>query len=718
MPGYRIGVDMGGTFTDAFMLSDDGIAYVAKVDTQSRDLLGTTANSLTALADQLDLEVTDLLPQVRQFMLGTTLTTNLLVTMSGVPAGLITTRGHRDILQIAGGAQGKIAGLTDDDIRHSGALDKPAPLVSKERIFEVDERVDYKGDVLVALAERQVRDAVEELRDAGVLALAVGFLWSFKNPAHELRAAEIAAEVAPDIDITCSHRLVSRLGEYLRFSSAAINAYCAPVLRRYLEEQTAWLRERGLRSDPLIMQASGGVIPAADAADTSLYTIDSGPVAGVVGAAELAAKEGGRSVICTDMGGTTFDVGLVHKGRAVTAGAGVAVRYPFFGQIVDVSSIGSGGGSIAWVDEVAGVLKVGPQSAGAHPGPACYGRGGTNPTVTDANVVLGYINPAAFLGGTMGLDQDAAERVIAERVARPLGMTVVEAAQAIYRITNSHMADFLRKKTIENGYDPRTFDLFAYGGAGPVHASAFARELGVAHVIVPLGNVASVYSALGVLTSDIRHVFERTEPAFAPFDGQRLEEVFAELTTEATARLRADGMADQDIELRYSVDMRYAGQIYDVEVSLDGPVDDDAGATALLDIFDARYDELFGVGAGFREAGVELLMLRVTGIGHIEAVSLDRIGTAGGGEPKTAANGSRLVTWDERGPQDTETYDGEALGAGAAIQGPAVVELAHTSVVLHPGDRAQWRSGGTIEIEVGGADPQPSRPLADATTMA
>jgi N-methylhydantoinase A len=700
MGRYRIGIDMGGTFTDAFMAGERGESYVAKVDTVPTDLLGTTSRILEALAAQVDLDVEGLLPQVRRFMLGTTLTTNLLVTHSGAPAGLITTAGHGDVLHVAGGAQGKIAGLSDDEVRHSNVLDKPEALVPKHLIAEIDERVDYKGEVLVALDEEAVRAAALRLRDAGVQAIGIGFLWSFRYPAHELRAAEIVAEVAPDLDVTCSHALVTRLGEYMRFSSTAINAYCAPVLRTYLQEQTAWLRERGLEPEPLIMQASGGVIPAKDAADVGLYTIDSGPVAGVVGASELAGAASDRNVICTDMGGTTFDVGLVYKGAPVTTGSGVAHRYPFYGQIVDISSIGSGGGSIAWVDQATGVLKVGPQSAGAHPGPACYGRGGAAPTVTDANVVLGLVNPSAFLGGAMTLDRDAAVAVIQTEIAEPLGMTVIEAAQAIYRITNGHMADFLRKKTIENGYDPRRFDLFAYGGAGPVHASAFARELGVARVVVPLGNVASVYSALGVLTSDIRHVFEDPEHAMAPFDGAALGAIFGRLSQQARDRLRADGVEDRDVELRYAVDLRYAGQIFDVELPLDGPIEDDAAAAAALDAFDRRYDELFGEGAGFRAAGVELLMLRVTAIGHDEPLELQLVEPQAGGESK-AYSGTRSVAWADAGEVETPAYDGRLLRSGAVLDGPAIVQLPHTSVVVQPGDRAVWQPDGTIEIAVG-----------------
>lgn len=699
MTDYRIGIDMGGTFTDAFMLGSDGGSWVAKVDTRPTNLLSTISDIVDALAAQVGRDPRELLGGVRRFMLGTTLTTNLLVTQTGVAAGFLTTRGHRDVLHVAGGAQGKIAGLSDDDIRHSGALDKPAPLVARDRIFEIDERIDYKGEVIVPLDENAVRSAAQRLRDAGVKSLGIGFLWSFRHPQHEIRAAEIVAEVAPEIDVTCSHRLVARLGEYLRFSSTAINAYCAPVLREYLERQTASLQERGLRVEPLIMQASGGVIPASRAADSSLFSVDSGPVAGVVGASELGARIGERNVICTDMGGTTFDVGLVRRGVPVTAGSGVAHRYPFFGQIVDVSSIGSGGGSLAWVDEASGLLKVGPRSAGAHPGPACYGRGGEHPTVTDANVVLGYLNPAAFLGGEMALDADAAAQAIERHVAAPLGMSTLGAAQAIFRITNGHMADFLRKKTIENGYDPRSFDLFAYGGAGPVHATAFARELGVSQVIVPLGNVAAVYSALGVLTSNIRYVFERAESAIAPFDGARLGEIFAELSEAARATLRADEVAEEDIELRYSVDLRYAGQIFDVELRLEQPIEDDRSAAETIERFNERYDELFGEGAGFRAAGIELLMLRVAGIGRTEPLSLGDDGR-GSADIAAAEKGKRPIAWEGEGLLDTDTYDGELLGAGALLEGPAVVELSHTSVVLHPGDRAIWRDAGTIEIDV------------------
>lgn len=334
--------------------------------------------------------------------------------------------------------------------------------------------------------------------------------------------------------------------------------------------------------------------------------------------------------------------------------------------------------------------------------------------MTDANLVLGFLNPDAFLGGEMSLDLDASARAIDEHVAAPLGMSTVDAAQAIFRITNGHMADFLRKKTIENGYDPRTFELFAYGGAGPVHATAFARELGVSQVIVPLGNVASVYSALGVLTSDIRYVLERAESATAPFDGPRLGEIFAELAEQARAMLAADGVAEEDVELLHSIDLRYVGQIFDVELPLAQPIADAAAAEAAIDRFDARYDELFGEGAGFREAGVEVLMLRVTGVGRNEPLEL-------GAGPRVDANldaarkGTRAIAWEGLGRVDTETYDGTRLGAGTTIVGPAVVELPHTSVVLHPGDRAEWSEAGTIEIAVAAATDSAAGRTAAAT---
>jgi N-methylhydantoinase A len=689
---------MGGTFTDSVLIEGSGEWHVAKVDTRPDDLIGTVARSVGALSDKVGASTEELLSQLDRFALGTTLTTNLLVTRSGSSAALLTTRGHGDVLHIAGGTQGKIAGLSDEEIRGSFTLDRPPPLIPKEAIAEVDERVDYKGAEIVALDESQVRAAAERFAELGIEAVGIAFLWSFRNPAHELRAAEIFAEAAPQIDVTLSHALVSRMGEYLRFSSTAINAYCAPSLRAYMDSQSSWLQQRGLNTQPLVMQATGGAVPLSAAARTGVFTVDSGPVAGVVGVAKLGTTAERRDVICTDMGGTTFDVGLVRGGEPVMTGRGVAVRYPFFGRIVEIASIGSGGGSIAWVDDALGVMKVGPQSAGAHPGPACYRRGGTEPTVTDADVVLGFVSPSAFLGGTMSLDPEAARAAISARVAEPLGITVEEAAQAIFRITNGHMADFLRQKTVENGYDPRTFDLFAYGGAGPVHATAFARELGVRSVVVPLGDVASVYSALGVLTADVRRVYEQATHALAPFDGGEIGETFSSLERAAREQLREDGVEESAVELRSSVDMRYVGQLSDIEMPLEGPIAGDGDGEELVSAFHRRYEERYGAGSANRDLDVELLMLRVVAVGRSAPLEL-KATPAAADDDDGALTGARTVLW-ESGPAETPIYDGHRLGAGAEVEGPAVVEMAHTSLVLQAGDVARWSGGGTIDISI------------------
>ena len=700
---------MGGTFMDAYMVDSDGNSYEAKADTDTTDLIATTAVCVERLAETVGLTSRTLLPNVTQFVFATTLTTNLLVTRSGPHAGLITTRGHADVLMISGGAKGKVAGLSDDEIRHSVVVDKPEPLVRRETIHEVDERIDLNGRVIVALAEDQVREAALALSGAGVKAVAICFLWSFKNNDHEHRAAEIVAEVAPELDVTCSHDLVPRLGEYLRFSSAVINAYCGPTLRSYLERQAAWLAEGGLCVEPLVMQAPGGVIPTATAARTALYSIGSGPVAGVVGASKLAGELGEPNVICADMGGTTFDVGLVSRGTPLKTSTSVAVRYPYVAQVVDVTSIGAGGGSIAWVDELTGVLKVGPESAGAFPGPAAYGRGGSRPTVTDAAIVLGYINPDRFLGGKMALEADASVRALNEHVGGPLGLSTIAAAHAVHRISNGHMADFLRAKTIENGYDPRDFVLFAYGGAGPLHASALARELDIARVLVPRGNAASVYSALGVLASDVLQVRELTEPMLAPFDGARVGELLRGLRDACDADLTTAGIETSKREIRFSADMRYVGQIYEVEVPLPEVTAEDPDGALLPDRFDRRYSELFGEGAGYRKAGVELITMRATGVGYSDRLPL---GPVMADEPP-APTAMRQVHFDGHPATEVEVFDGGQLGLHAVVRGPAIIEMPHTTLVLHHGDAASMRAGGTIQVTIG----HPAEPTAATSGM-
>jgi N-methylhydantoinase A len=454
----------------------------------------------------------------------------------------------------------------------------------------------------------------------------------------------------------------------------------------------ASLESEGLPVPPLIMQSTGGVATPAEAEVRPVLTIGSGPVGGVVGTQALARDHGFPNVITADMGGTSFDVGLVKDGEPIRVSETTAGRHILFAPVVDVVSIGKGGGSIAGVS--GGRLTVGPESAHAVPGPVCYGNGGTRPTITDADLVLGFLNPDFFLGGRVELDQEGAEKAIRELVAEPLGMSTLEAAAGIHDIASAHMADLIRKKTVETGYDPRDFALYAFGGAGPVHAHSFAQGLGLSEIVVPLGDVASVYSAYGVLSSDVAHTYERPHPAREPFDFAEFDAVFRDLAAGAVAQLEREGFGGEEIVLGRYFDMKYSGQLYEIEIAVPGDLGDEGAAERLTDAFTTKYEELYGAGAGFLAAGLEVTNFRLQALGRTKPVPAfeAEAGTA------VERHGSRPVFWPhERAQLETATYR-PGPQQEIDVVGPAILELADTSIPVPPHSRAKSLEDGSIVI--------------------
>ena len=448
------------------------------------------------------------------------------------------------------------------------------------------------------------------------------------------------------------------------------------------------------------MQCGGGVVPAAEAARRAFLTLDSGPVAGVLASQYLGGVLGQKHVIATDMGGTSFDVGLVHDGRPVASYQSVVNQYEYFVPRIDIRSIGSGGGSIVWVDETSGSLRVGPLSAGAVPGPVCYGRGGTEPTVTDAAVALGYLDPDYFLGGRLRLDGDAARQSL-EPIARRLGMSVVEAASGAARVVEHQMADLIRKVTVHKGYDPRDFAVFAYGGAGPVHAGVYARELGAQSLIVPLGGVCSLWSALGAATADLLHIYETVDILASPFDAARVSERFAELERQGLDQLERDGIAPGAARIARSADIRYKGQINEVEVAVPAGELDEAALAELAADFHRRYEALYGAGAGFREARVEIVTYRVRTTA-VSAKPAIRPARERGATPSDDARaGARPVYWAELGDfEPTPVFWGERLVAGNRVAGPAIIQVPDTTIVVHPGQAARIDAYGNVLVDL------------------
>ncbi|MFN8217070.1 MAG: hydantoinase/oxoprolinase family protein [Solirubrobacterales bacterium] len=695
---YVCGVDIGGTFTDAVVLDEEGRIHLGKRSSTPPNFERGFFDALEAAGAAAGVELPQLLAETTHLLHGTTVATNAMVELNGAKVGLITTRGQRDVLPMMRSI-GRVKGRSVEEIVKLSASRKPKPIVPRSMIEEVNERVDSKGEVVVELDEAGAEAAIRRLLEAGAEAFAISFLWSFINPDHEQRVCELVKQLAPDAFVTTSSKLVPKWGEYERTAAVAINAFVGPTTAAYLNRMTSRLSELGYERRLYLVECAGGVLPADAAAEDPVLLLGSGPVGGVAAAAQLeSAKEFG-DIIVTDMGGTSFDVGLIVDGRPRYANTSIVNQYEFFIPIVDVESIGSGGGSIVWVDPVSNALRVGPRSAGAQPGPACYGRGGTEPTVSDANLVLGYLNPEFFLGGVLDLDPDAA-RTALETVGTPLGMDAEETAVAATRIINHQMADLIRKLTIERGFHPRDFSVFACGGAAGLHALEYTALLGSPRLVVPLGDTASVWSALGAASSDLLYVRERSLIRLAPFDPEEFGTAFGELEADALERLRADGVAAEEVEIARFADLKYGGQVNVVETTVgSGPIDE-ALLAALGAEFEAAYERLYGKGTGHRKAGIEMTEIRIRAVGRQPKPALAR--ERGGAEtPPEEARVVRRRAWDMAGAGFTEfdVWRGAALRSGNLVRGPAIVELAETTVVLHGGDRLTVDEYGNFVCE-------------------
>ncbi|TFH51640.1 MAG: hydantoinase/oxoprolinase family protein [Lysobacterales bacterium] len=522
------------------------------------------------------------------------------------------------------------------------------------------------------------------------------------EPAHEKRLKEIVKDIDANIFVTCSHELVPKWGEYERTTAVSLNAYIGPITIGYLANIERRLGEFGYHGSLQITQCAGGTIPVETAMAAPLLTLDSGPVSGVTASGYMGSIMGHENIITTDMGGTSFDIGLIHGGEAAFSFRSRVHQYEYYLPKVDIRAIGSGGGSKVWFNEATQSMKVGPESAGAVPGPVCYGRGGDVPTVTDADLVLGYLNADTFAEGGMHLDRAAACAAI-ENIAGRLGMGLYECAAGIAQIVEFQMADLIRKVTIEKGYDPRDFVLFAFGGAGPVHAAVYARELGVKKVIVPQRETASVWCAFGAAAADILHVYEQVEIMVSPFESARINAILATLKSRASAQLDADGTETDKQRFRFSVDMRHKGQINEVEVALDSDSLDDLKLDALNVRFVERYERLYGRGASLAGARLELVAVRCRASAETLKPSLKRMQLSSSEPPRGARRAPRPVYWTELAAhEDTPVFDGARLEPGNLLSGPAIVELHTTTVVVRPGQKLKVDAYGNLEVNVSG----------------
>ncbi len=694
--GYIVGVDIGGTFTDAFGCDETGRAWSAKSPSTPTDYAQGMVNAVEELAGVVGVSLEQLLSQTEVICHGTTSTLNALVTGNVAKVGFLTTQGHADSIRIMN-AEARHIGLSPEQKQNMSQTDKPAPPVHRSLVREVRERIDYKGSVLVPLDEDQVRTAITELLAQGAEALAVSLLWSFRNPAHEQRIESIAAALAPGMYVGLSSVLSPRIREYARSITTILSTQVAPRLRGYLEPLADQLAEHGFRGALLVMQGSGGAVTAAEAPNQAITTVGSVLTGGIVGCVRVGRLLGHSNIISTDMGGTTFLVGLVVDGHPVVTPSLTLGQFRVNSPMVDVTTIGSGGGAIAWLDN--GNLRVGPDSAGALPGPACFNQGGTRPTITDANLVLGILNPDNFLGGRKKLYTDLAEQALKEHVGDPLGLSAEQAAAAVYAIANAQTADLVRRVVVGAGHDPRDFVLYAFGGSGPVHCASYAADLGAREIVIPLGTTASAFSAYGLAASDILLSAESSRPSNFPLSAAEVNEEFAALERRLAVDLQRQGIRFVETTWARELDVRYSMQLAEVATPVSNGDLTQAQVDAIATTFEATYSRLFGPQAGYRDAGLQAITYRAFATGTLPMrPDLPELPETDRGRQLVPM--ARRQVWQvaEKGWQDAAVYDYTDLRRGDRVLGPAVVEAPTTTVSIPDGAAAVVDRFGNLRL--------------------
>jgi N-methylhydantoinase A len=676
---YTIGIDVGGTFTDIVVSATGGGTIIAKAATTPGDQSDGVLQGIALAAERLGLTAADLLRETSRIVHGTTVATNALLEGKAARVGMLTTAGHRDIIEMR-------EGLKPD--RYNLRMTPPAPLVPRRLRLPVTERIAADGTVAIALDTASLHTAIDRLRDADVQSVAICFLHAWRNPSHERQAADAVRERLPDVYVTTSSDVLPQIKEFERFATTVANAAVGPVIQNYLGRLQARLVEAGYRAQLFVILSHGGVASVAEATRLAAGTALSGPAGGVAAAVALARQGLASNIIGLDMGGTSTDIAVVRDGQPTLSGDKAVANARIALPSLDIVTLGAGGGSIGKLDP-SGLLAVGPDSAGAVPGPACYGQGGTGATVTDANLVLGYLDPANFLGGRRHLDLDAATRVVA-KLAAHLGIEIDEAAGGIHRVVNSRMADGVRVATVRRGVDPRGYTLLAFGGAAGLHVTAIAAELGISRVAVPVA--ASVLSAWGMLNTDLRVELSRSLGQSGNIDITALQAAFAAMEPEGRDRL---GWFDGEVTLQRSADMRYGEQVFEIPVSLDDlDWTSPALATLLAERFHAAHERLYTY--ALRDQEVVLVNARLSVTGRLpqieEAPALAPLAQA---EPKAQRlvylGGARI-----RLP----VFDFQALAAEQRISGPAVIESDTTTVLLRQGDTARFDARGWLDVAI------------------
>lgn len=671
---YKIGVDVGGTFTDFLLTSEDGSSEIYKVlSTPDDPSIGLMAG-LTEMAKAKSISLKDFIKDVHTIVHGTTVTTNAVLTRRGAKTGLLTTKGLRDALEMRRGIR---------EEQYNNRYANVEPLVPRYLRCPVDERLDYKGETVIELNDKDISKASGLFKQEGVEAIAICFMNSFANGKHEALAAKIVKEQFPETYLTVSSSFLPSIRFYDRISTTVLNSYVGPILRNYLQSLIKKLNEIGFEGVLLIMQSNGGVVSPEVAMERAAVTLLSGPAAGPVAGIEYSSIQDYDDCLTIDMGGTSFDAALIKDKTPLVTTEGEINRLRIALPMLGIVTIGAGGGSIGWVDE-GGLLRMGPQSAGSKPGPACYDLGGELPTCTDADLLLGYLDKDFFAGGKIPLSYDRAAKAIEEKIADPLGMNVAEAAAGMYRVINVNMASGVREVSVKRGHDPREFPLVVAGGAGPVHACMIARELEIPVMIIP--KESSIFCAAGMLMSDLKHNFVRTYSTLLDqIDMKTFTSLFDEMKREAVALLKSEHIGEDSGEHIYSLDMRYVKQYHEVNVKI---TEEELGREDIDSIarrFHPEHNRLYGYSLEEIGTPIELINLRLTSIGRTAKPSF-KAEEREQEDPSHALKKRRKVYIPQKNAfEEVPVYDGHVLRYGNRVAGPAIIEQINTTTFVTPG---------------------------------
>ncbi len=684
---YRLGIDAGGTFTD-FVIADKttGVTKLFKALSTPSDPTKAIENGLKLISEDLGLSPEDVVSSCDLCINGTTVGLNALITHRGGKTGLICTAGHEDSIEIRNGHK-------EDGFRYDPEYPAAVMLAPRYLRKGVRERVLSDGSVRTPLHEEDVRAACEALKEEGVETVAISFVWSVLNPAHERRAAEIVREMLPDVILTVGSDLYPQVREYTRTSTSVVNAYLAPVMRSYVGAVDAYFKSLGAKQPVRYFQSNGGLAVGSVMTDRSVYAINSGPASAPQAGLYVCAPFKKKNVITIDMGGTSFDITLTKDGQTNLNKNIDFLRYRIGVPMIQVETLGAGGGSIGWIDSL-GILQVGPQSAGSQPGPACYNQGGTEPTISDANLVLGYLSEEGLLGGRLPLNLEKA-RVAVKKIAEPLHLTVEQAAYGMFTIVNNNMVNGIRRVSVERGFDPRDFVLVGAGGATAAHIIALAREIGIETIVLP--KLASGLCAFGQIISDVKYNYMATAPA--RLDNaelyRRINQLFKSIEAKGVKHLASDGFAKGDIQVRRSLEMRYVGQVHECTVDVETFEINAKTIDRIKDAFHRRHEELYTYSE--RHSTVEVVNIEATVHGLIDKPRLPALRKGKQLQDTLKEHRKAIFSASGKGVR-TPVYDGSALGAGAVIDGPAIIEEVTTTIVIEPGWVAKLHSSGSYEI--------------------